>query len=288
VYVADLTADGSPANPRRFTLDDSTDFATNWTADSKAILFSSDRNGTFDIFQQGLDQRSAEVVVSGPDDETGPTAVTPDGAWFYYIVSPKGWRFRPSRGNVVLRTPATGGAREKVADESRLRWALCARAPSTDCVLGELAGTQLSIYALDPQTGMGRRITSTDMGFNPPTFPSISPDGSRVAVQMTIDHRIRILSLRGDPPRDIPVIDWPLDGGAFYWSADGSGWYVSSTPARYSAGTDLLHIDLTGHVRVMWHQNVRDPMSAIPSPDGRHIALTVTSTVSNVWMLKDF
>ena len=43
---------------------------------------------------------------------------------------------------------------------------------------------------------------------------------------------------------------------------------------------------LNGHVKVIAHQNVRDWMSAIPSPDGRHIALTLTSTVSNVWMLK--
>jgi serine/threonine protein kinase len=288
VYVADLTPDGSPANPRRFTLDDSMDFVTNWTHDSKAILFSSDRNGTFDIFKQPLDQRVAEAIVSGPDDETGPTAVSPDGKWFYYLVSSKGWRLTPARGNAVLRTPAAGGPREKVADESRPHWALCARASSTVCVLVEQDSTQLSIYSLDAQQGKGRKITSTHLGSSAPVATDISPDGSDVAVQMPVERRIRVLSLNGGPSRDVAITGWALDPTPFYWSADGAGWYVSSTSPRYPAGTDLLRIDLNGHVRVVFHQNVRDWTSAIPSPDRRHIALTQASTVSNVWMLKDF
>jgi hypothetical protein len=86
----------------------------------------------------------------------------------------------------------------------------------------------------------------------------------------------------------VTVAPRPLDGGIFSWSADGDGWYVSSTPTEYPEGTDLLRVDLNGRVKVIAHQNVRDWMSAIPSPDGRHIALTQTSTVSNVWMLKRF
>ena len=112
VYVADLASGGEPANPRRFTLDESDDFATNWMSDSKTILFTSNRNGTFDIFRQSLDQRTAEAVVTGPDDESGPNAVSPDGAWFYYLFQPKGSRFTP-RGNMIMRTAASGGRVKK-------------------------------------------------------------------------------------------------------------------------------------------------------------------------------
>jgi serine/threonine protein kinase len=288
VYVAELTAEGSPVNLRRLTLDDSEDFATNWMPDSKAILFSSDRNGSFDIFKQALDQRTPETVVSGPDDETGPTAVSPDGTWLYYVVSPNGWRLTPARGIAVLRTPSVGGPREKVADDSRQHLVLCARHPSSVCVLAEYGGSELSIYELNETTTVRRKITSTPVGSGGPVPADISPDGSSVAIQMPNDHRIRVLSLRGGPVRDVKVTPWPLDGGAFYWSGDGAGWYVSSTPARYPAGTDLLHIDVDGHVKVISHQNVRNWMSAIPSPNGHSIALTQGSTVSNVWMLKGF
>ena len=135
VYVADLTADGTPVNPRRFTPDDSNDFATNWTPDSKAVLFSSDRNGTFDIFKQQLDQRIPEAMVSGPDDDM-TTAVTPDGAWYYYMVWPKSWALKPAHGKgmAIWRISAAGGPREKVAEESELHLPLCPRSTSAGCV----------------------------------------------------------------------------------------------------------------------------------------------------------
>ena len=135
VYVAELTPDGNPVNQRRLTLDDSSDFVTNWTPDSRTILFTSDRNGSRDIFRQALDQRNADAVISGSDDETGPSAVSHDGAWLYYVVSPKGWRLTPARGMAGMRTRAAGGAREKLADDSQQHLVLCARPPSSVCVL---------------------------------------------------------------------------------------------------------------------------------------------------------
>ena len=71
VYIADLPS-AYPVNPLRLTLDDSDDFPTNWTPDSTAVLFTSDRNGTRDIFKQVLGQRTPEAVVTGPDDDSGP------------------------------------------------------------------------------------------------------------------------------------------------------------------------------------------------------------------------
>ena len=62
VYIGEIDADGSPLNARRFTLDDSNDFVTNWTADGRAILFTSDRNGTYRHLQT-----SAGSAHSGAD-----------------------------------------------------------------------------------------------------------------------------------------------------------------------------------------------------------------------------
>ncbi len=291
VYVADLTPDGTPVNPRRFTLDDSNDTATNWSPDGKTILFHSDRNGTFDIFRQALDRPIPEAIVSGPGDEMGPTAVTPDGAWFYYIVKTKGWRLNPALGDAVWQTPAAGGPREKVADDSHPHWALCPRSTSAGCVLVEQDRTELVIYELDPLRGKGRVIARSAVTSDPYFPTDLSHDGSRLAILMTKERRIRVLSLNGEPPRDVAVTGWSLGFGAFYWSADDSGWYVSSQTSvdqGLAQATDLLRIGLDGTVKVVWHQSVRDSMSGIPSPDGRHIALTGASSVSNVWMLKNF
>ena len=82
-------------------------------------------------------------------------------------------------------------------------------------------------------------------------------------------------------------IDRPVDHAPIHWSSDGKGWYVSSTPT-YPAGTELVNVNLEGVSRVMLTQDARGRMSAIAAPDGRHIALTYTSAVTNVWMLKGF
>ena len=64
-------------------------------------------------------------------------------------------------------------------------------------------------------------------------------------------------------------------------------------PARgksctFPLGTDFLHVDLNGHITLVWHQPVPYAMWAIPSPDGRHLALSRASMVSNGWMIEGF
>jgi len=283
VDIADLSSGGDLISPRRFTLDDSNDFPTNWTPDSKAILFTSDRNGSYDIFRQALDQRTPEAIVSGPDDESGPTGVTPDGAWFYYIVAPKKWRAFALSKNTLMRRAASGGLPQQIG-EPRLQWASCAQLPATNCVLVEQDGKQrVTVYALDPVQGRGRMITSSEMEYKSAYYPSaLSPDGTRVAFLMPIERRMRIVSLEDGSAHDVPVADRPLDSQVFFWSISGNGWYVSSPS---SAGADLLYLDSNGRARVVSHQPAAVAVHGIPSPDGRHIALTYTTTISNVWMM---
>ena len=52
---------------QRLTLDDRESWPTSWTPDSKAVLFSSDRNGTQEIFKQGGDQPLAEILATSVD-----------------------------------------------------------------------------------------------------------------------------------------------------------------------------------------------------------------------------
>jgi hypothetical protein len=48
----------------------------------------------------------------------------------------------------------------------------------------------------------------------------------------------------------------------------------------------LLNIDLQGHVRPVWHPKKMTVSWAIPSRDGRYLALHVGSSSANVWMLE--
>src|SRR4029453_6037814 len=72
VYVGELQEDGGRlTQPRRLTLDDRDDVLSGWTSDGRSVLFASDRNGSLDLFRQGVDDRSAESVFGGPDMELG-------------------------------------------------------------------------------------------------------------------------------------------------------------------------------------------------------------------------
>lgn len=90
VYVGDLEANGTRLmNPRRLTLDDRDDEPSAWTLDRKAVLFDSNRNGSYDNFRQALDQRTAEAVVTSREDKF-QARVSPDGAWVMYFAF-SGW-----------------------------------------------------------------------------------------------------------------------------------------------------------------------------------------------------
>src|SRR3954451_8676639 len=65
VYIGTLVSDGTHLlAQRRLTLDENENIPTAWTPDSKAVLFSSNRNGKREIFKQAIDQILPERLVS--------------------------------------------------------------------------------------------------------------------------------------------------------------------------------------------------------------------------------
>src|SRR5262249_3141125 len=73
------------SKPRRLTLDDADDLPFDWTPDSKAVLFTSNRTGTLNIFRQKSDETSAEMLVFGPEQKT-TCRLNPDGSRILFLV----------------------------------------------------------------------------------------------------------------------------------------------------------------------------------------------------------
>jgi hypothetical protein len=114
----------------------------------------------------------------------------------------------------------------------------------------------------------------------------LSPDGSQIAIRIPGEARIRILSLGGEPSRDVRVYGWTFDEYSWlFWSTDGRGWYV---PGQSAGGTDLLYVDLEGPAYVLTHMAGTPQTWAVPSPDGRYLAYTQWNSLSNVWMIQGF
>jgi hypothetical protein len=85
--------------------------------------------------------------------------------------------------------------------------------------------------------------------------------------------------------RTFTLKEWPVVA-SIDWAADSKSLWV---PTSTNTGTyALLNIDLQGTVRSTWQQNKLVVGWAIPSPDGRRLALQLSSGDSNVWMVENF
>src|SRR5262249_32816385 len=64
-YVAELAEGNSRIhNPRHFPLTEGSDGTVDWTADSSAVFFVSNRLGKYGIYKQALDAQTAEPVLT--------------------------------------------------------------------------------------------------------------------------------------------------------------------------------------------------------------------------------
>jgi len=97
---------------------------------------------------------------------------------------------------------------------------------------------------------------------------------------------IEIRSLHGQLIRKIPSqsvgsLSW------LTWSADQKGFFATRTVQRV---TELLYLDFQGKPTSLRKcpSNLGGGCEGIPSPDGRHLAITDIDQSKNVWMIENF
>ncbi len=233
-----------------------------------------------------MNDQTPEPLVVGPEDAEGE-CVSPDGAWVLYRASPlSGDAALPVQ---IMRTPTTGGPSQLVLKARPDSWVGCARSPASLCVLGEPTenGKQIVFTAFDPVKGRGAELMKIDTdpknGYTG-SVGFLSPDGTRIAVCLSPEGAIHILSLRGQPEQEIRVKGWS-NIRSLRWAADGKGLFVGSG----SSGTAvLLHVDLQGNAQVLWQQPGSHWLAGVASPDGLYLAIAASGTGSNMWMMEDF
>ena len=156
-YVAESEAGGkSMKKPRRLTLNETDDYVWDWTADSRAVLFESNRNGNFDIFKQDINQTEAEAIVATSEDEQHPS-LSPDRAFILYQVAEK----RGAPATRLMRIPAGGGPPELVLSGEKIKNFSCAREVNLCVVVEEVEGKQV-LTTFDPLKGRGEKLPLSD------------------------------------------------------------------------------------------------------------------------------
>ena len=298
VYVAEFSAKGpSLSTPRRLTLDDADDIPFDWMPDNSSVLFTSNRtNATniYDVFRQRIDENSAEMLVSGPQQK--PIArLNPDGSQILYLQSVDlefiggARRAEVQKESQVLRlmrAPVQGGSSQLVLEAADIINFQCSRPPADICVIGQAKPKDYVFSAFDTVTGSLRQVATIDeapSGWN----WGLSPDGTRIAATDNggTQHEIRLVSLAGQPTRDITVKDWN-NFMSVDWAADGKGLFVSSNPTgRVST---LLYVDLGGNATPLWRVKNFQATWAIPSRNGKYVAIPAPTTECNVWMIENF
>jgi Tol biopolymer transport system component len=284
VYVGDLDAKGTHLNnTRRLTFDEHFEWPERWTPDSRAVVFWSDRDGSWDLFKQTLDRDdTAELLPLGPEPKWY-SSFSPDGHWILYMALPEA---RHPGGTVpvrIMRVPVSGGPPQLVLTALGTTDIRCTRAPANLCVFDEQQQGHLMFTSVDPIKGRGRAFATMEREPSILIPWDLSPDGSQVV--MTREGRIRLLSLKSGVTTDLAVRGWD-NLWSVDWSADGSVLFVSSQTPR---DTTLLRVDLRGEASSLWHQKLNLlGTKGIPSPDGRHLAVACYTADSNVWMIENF
>jgi Tol biopolymer transport system component len=270
------------------TLEESNVWLDDWTGDSRAVLFWSDRNGSNQVFKQNIDQQTAETVVTGSGAAWMPR-MSPDGTSILYLTNRS--NLLPRQSDEVahlMRVRSSGGVPEPVMDVPRLNNYACSRSPSNFCFLGQSTedGKKLIFSAFDPLTGKALQVLTLDIHPGGLHNWMPSPDGSRIVFMEfnTLEGRIQLLSLRGDPERDFVVKGW-AGFNSVDWAADGASLLVSSQSPTSST---LLSVDLQGNATPLWDQRGAWRTWAIAAPNGRELAIAGMTSGANVWMIENF
>jgi serine/threonine protein kinase len=299
VFVAEIKDGGKRLEKvRRLVLREKQNNARGWTPDGSAVLFESNRGGSWQISTQKLDSTTPEPLVTSQEPAMY-ARYSPDGKWLLYML-------RKQNGDLhLMRMPSSGGLPQLVWNNPSLDNYYCAAAPANFCVAGVHEQSDLVFYRLDPTANppadgyrpgqlreVGRTYYSFDYKPNPNRW-GMSPDGAKIAiVKMDINEgRIHVVPLGGAPeapppaPYDIVVKGW-TSLAAINWAHDGKGWYVSNQFVRNTGS--LLYVDAGGNATVMDAPESYQATWAIPSPDGRHLAFSSAPGITNAWLLVNF
>ena len=297
VYVGELKEnDTRLTNPRRFLFEQWTNWPTGWSRDGQAVLFNSDSTGQSEIFKQPIAARNVEALASGKD-ERSDARLSPDGKWLLYLEWPGTGPKTSTANGRLMRTGVEGGPAQALFTISgysrRIRTDplvsisaeghpafRCSSEIGAPCVLSEEIEGNIVFTAFDPKNGKGAELYKAPTGSF--TFWDLSQNGRWIAVGRNDEAsgRIQLISLAGEPPRDIEAGGWTRLVSAS-WASSGKGLFVT---AFASKGAPLLYVPLVGQTRLLY-RGLKYVENPVASPDGRYLAFGEMTEDGNAWVL---
>jgi Tol biopolymer transport system component len=296
VYVGRLEEDGARlAGPRRFSFEQWESWPTGWNIGSQAIFFNSDRFGRRDIFQQSLGAGDPGTLADGPG-ERRDARLSPDGKWLLYLAWPPQSAGALGNGKLI-RVGIHGEAAQTVFPVSGYSTRMrsdplipisaeghpafrCSSATQGGCVLSEEIQDHIVFTTFDPVTG--RRAEVLRLPSSEINYWDLSPDGRWIALGRNEETsgNIRLISLRGDPPRNVEVRGW-THLLSVTWANGGNALFVT---AFASKGAPVLRVALDGSSQLLY-RGLKYVENPVVSPDGRYLAFGEMTEDGNAWVL---
>ena len=281
VFIAEFDAASRRfRSPRRLTLEANGNVGEAWAPDSRAIFFVSNRNGTWKLFRQAIDEATAEVLVEGRSLYL--PRLSADGSEVLYLAATV-----PDDGShsvSLMRRSLAGGAPQMMFREEGVVNVQCARTPSRLCVLSKIVKGSHIFLSFDNEHGEGRELTRLAGPFSNWNW-TLSPNGQTLALFLD-RHRVRFLSVESGVARDVTIATWSIFNGD--WAADGKSIFMPSvTPNNRPV---ILDVDEAGrtHVAVEGDASRRFDWM-LQSGDMRYGLLEEQVPGENdVWMVRDF
>ena len=285
VFIGSLAQGVHGFAPKRLTADNWRNYGTAWMPDSKSILLYSQRNGRYAIRKQQIDGSSPETLVDGPENYRYPVSSS-TGILLYTafastngIVDPRSWR--------LMSTSLSGGPRTLLL-QGRYGYE-CGYAPSSPCVMSDLQPNgQLIFYRLDPARGKGDEIARLENYQAQIAHWNLSPQGTEVVIADPTQETLRVLNLK-----DRTVTTWPVHilkterVSSAGWAADAR----QLLAILYSESTvKLVYLNASGETTNLYEVPPERAFLTFPisSPDGRFLAFSQRSYISDLVLLEKF
>ncbi len=314
VFVADVEAKTREIGKlQRLTMDERQSRPYEWTPDGKSVLYVSDREGTFRIFRQQIGAANPELI-AGVQGSPIILRLNPERTEILYLTEAdrksadagngapssqnsnvaghSGTDTQPegefqSRNLRLMRVPLDGGSSQLLLEDSGINNFQCARLPSRECVYSKYTKDALVFEEFDAKTGAKKELFRT----SEPEWQyfnwSLSPDGHTLALakkmRAAVEAEIRLVRTRAGGERVLKVKDWGRLA-TIDWAADGKSFWASAV--LHGEATTLINIDLQGRAKAVLQESKPYVGWAIPSQDGKHLAIWEATGGSNVWMLE--
>ena len=227
-------ADGNGASPRQLTFDKRYVSGLTWTADSTALVFSSDRGGKFSLWRLGINGGEPVRLSVGGEDAFSP-AISRQGNHLAYAQRSAKWSIvRVSLSGPDAKNPLT----RILSSTQQDSFAHFSPDSSRIAFQSVRSGTQEIWLASIDGTGLVK-LTSFE---GPLTgSPTWSPDGRQLAFDSRPkgQSHIYVANVEGGVPRPVTdgayndiVPSWSRDGRWIYFGSNRTGtWQIWKVPA---------------------------------------------------------